>query len=65
MARRRDGTGRGPGSYGWDGGLGTSWSNDPVEDLIGIVLTNEAFSGPVLAPAVIRDFWTATYAALR
>ena len=65
VARRRDGTGRGPGSYGWDGGLGTSWSNDPVEDLIGIVLTNEAFSGPVLAPAVIRDFWTATYAALR
>lgn len=65
VARRRDGIGRGAGSYGWDGGLGTSWCNDPAEGLIGIVLTNEAFTGATLAPAVVRDFWTATYAALR
>jgi CubicO group peptidase (beta-lactamase class C family) len=64
VARRRNGTDRGPGAYGWDGGLGTSWSNDPAEGLIGIVLTNEAFATAYPAPAVIRDFWTATYAAL-
>lgn len=64
VQRYRTGVGRGAGSYGWDGGLGTSWANDPTAGLIGIVLTNEAFTGPFPAPAVIRDFWTSAYAAL-
>jgi CubicO group peptidase (beta-lactamase class C family) len=64
VARRRDGVGRSAGSYGWDGGLGTSWGNDPTEGVIGIVLTNEAFTGPFPAPAVVRDFWTSLYASL-
>ncbi len=28
-----------PGRYGWDGGYGTSWSNDPNRNLVAIVLT--------------------------
>lgn len=28
-----------PGRYGWDGGYGTSWCNDPHRDLIAIALT--------------------------
>ena len=54
---------RGVGCYGWDGGMGSTWSNDPVEDLVGILLTNQAFSSP-MPPAVVEDFWTATYAAV-
>jgi CubicO group peptidase (beta-lactamase class C family) len=50
------------GTYGWDGGLGTSWHNDPAEDLTGIILTNQAWSSPA-PPPVCQDFWTATYAA--
>jgi CubicO group peptidase (beta-lactamase class C family) len=55
--------GRRAGGYGWDGGLGSSWNNDPSRDLAGIVLTTDAFSSP-LGSAVVHDFWTATYAAL-
>jgi CubicO group peptidase (beta-lactamase class C family) len=28
-----------PGRYGWDGGYGTSWFNDPVTGRIGVLLT--------------------------
>jgi len=59
---RRIGTALSPGSYGWDGGLGTVWANDPAEDLVGVLLTNQMWTSPVLPP-VARDFWTATYAA--
>ncbi len=54
---------RGAGCYGWDGGMGSTWSNDPGEDLVGILLMNQAFSAP-MPPAVVTDFWTATYAAI-
>jgi CubicO group peptidase (beta-lactamase class C family) len=54
---------RGVGCYGWDGGMGSTWSNDPGEDLVGVLLTNQAFSSP-MPPAVVEDFWTATYAAI-
>ena len=39
---------RAPGRYGWDGGFGTSWFNDPGRDLIAIVMTQSPdflFSG--------------------
>ncbi len=52
------------GSYGWAGGLGSSWSNDPAERLVGIVLTTDMFTGPFPPPATIRDFWTGAYAAI-
>jgi CubicO group peptidase (beta-lactamase class C family) len=55
---------RSTGSYGWDGGLGTSWVNDPHENLIGVLLTNQMFTS-ITPPAIVQDFWTASYAALR
>jgi CubicO group peptidase (beta-lactamase class C family) len=51
------------GRYGWAGGFGTSWANDPAEGLIGILLTQASFTSPV-PPAVHQDFWTMSYAAL-
>ena len=51
------------GSYGWDGGLGSSWANDPAEGLIGIIMTNQMWTSPN-PPAVCRDFWTSAYAAI-
>ena len=35
-----------PGAYGWDGGFGTSWLNDPATGLTGILLTQRVFDGP-------------------
>jgi CubicO group peptidase (beta-lactamase class C family) len=51
------------GSFGWDGGLGTSWLVDPSRDLIVIVLTQRLWqtSRP---PAVHDDLQDAAYAAL-
>lgn len=61
---RRTGPARTVGTYGWDGGLGTSWANDPGERLVGIVLTTDMFTAAYPPPAVVQDFWTGTYAAL-
>jgi CubicO group peptidase (beta-lactamase class C family) len=60
---RRTGPARSVGTYGWDGGLGTSWANDPAEDLVGILLTNQAWTSPA-PPPVCQDFWTSAYAAI-
>jgi CubicO group peptidase (beta-lactamase class C family) len=51
------------GSFGWDGGLGTSWRVDPARDLVVIVLTQRMWerSEP---PRVHRDILAAAYAAL-
>ena len=46
----RDTDGRHAGTYGWSGGLGSDWYTDPVDEQIGIVLTNQMFSGPELTP---------------
>ena len=64
MKVRRTGLGPTVGGYGWTGGLGSSWANDPSEDLVGMVLTTDAFTGAFPPPRVIQDFWTGTYAAL-
>jgi CubicO group peptidase (beta-lactamase class C family) len=61
---RRTGLGPTPGGYGWAGGLGSSWGNDPNHDLVGVVLTTDAFVSAFPPPAVIQDFWTCVYAAL-
>ena len=34
------------GTFGWDGGLGTSWLADPARDLTVIVLTQRMLAGP-------------------
>jgi CubicO group peptidase (beta-lactamase class C family) len=59
----RTGPARSIGTYGWDGGLGSSWANDPAEDLIGVLLTNQAFTSPE-PPTVVQDFWTGVYASI-
>ncbi len=46
------------GAYGWDGGFGTSWFNDPARDLTAILLTQRVYDGPD-APAVHKAFWRA------
>jgi len=63
VQRRRTGPTRSVGSYGWDGGLGTSWANDPAEDLVGILMTNQMWTSPN-PPPVAQDFWTCAYAAI-
>lgn len=51
------------GRYGWDGGLGTSWYSDPREDLVTILMTQQAWTSP--NPADVRlDFWTLAYQAI-
>jgi CubicO group peptidase (beta-lactamase class C family) len=60
IVTRRDDLGS-PGRYGWWGGYGTSWEVDPVENLIGILLTQ---SVDILFTGGLQDFWTLTYAAI-
>ena len=63
VTTRRTGIAKSVGSYGWDGGLGTSWFNDPAEDLTTILLTQQAWTAPS-PPAICQDFWTSAYRAL-
>jgi CubicO group peptidase (beta-lactamase class C family) len=60
---RRTGPARSVGTYGWDGGMGTQWANDPAEDLVGVVMANQMWSSPQPPPA-FQDFWTCAYAAI-
>jgi CubicO group peptidase (beta-lactamase class C family) len=56
-----DAVSRVPGRYGWDGGFGTSWINDPGRNLVAIVMTQSAdflFSG------ALEKFWRGVYAAV-
>ena len=72
-ARRREGWGLGigvkvtdlpdgrhAGSYGWDGGLGSTWWTDPVTDTIAILLTTDAWTSAEPTP-VFTDFWRAAF----
>jgi hypothetical protein len=49
--------------FGWEGGLGTSWASDPKEELVGILMTQMAWSSPS-GPQIWNDFWTSAYAAI-
>jgi CubicO group peptidase (beta-lactamase class C family) len=51
------------GRYGWDGGMGTSWFNDPNEDMTAILMTQRAWTSPQ-PPDVCLDFWTSVYQAI-
>jgi CubicO group peptidase (beta-lactamase class C family) len=51
------------GSFGWDGGLGTSWLVHPAHDLVVIVLTQRMWDTSSL-PQVHRDIQAAAYAEL-
>lgn len=61
---RRDDLCASPGRYGWDGGYGTSWYVDPTENVIGVLLTQQALGSPDGFPKVFSDFWTSTYQAI-
>ncbi|MCW2542334.1 MAG: hypothetical protein JWN95_4059 [Frankiales bacterium] len=50
------------GTFGWDGGLGTSWLVDPNYDMTVIVLTQRMFDSPQ-TPKVHTDIQAAAYAA--
>jgi CubicO group peptidase (beta-lactamase class C family) len=51
------------GAYGWGGGMGTIWNNDPAEDMIMILMSQQMWSSPV-PPAVCGDFSTLSYQAI-
>lgn len=53
--------GRSAGSFGWDGGMGTSWWIDPVTGRIGVLATNLMWSSPQ-PPPVFRQFWSLVFA---
>lgn len=47
-----------PGRYGWDGGFGTSWINDPSRKLISIVMTQ---SSDFLFSGALDAYWRAVF----
>jgi CubicO group peptidase (beta-lactamase class C family) len=51
------------GTFGWSGGLGTSWLSDPAEDLTTILLTQRMFAEPS-GPPVHHAFQEAAIRAL-
>jgi CubicO group peptidase (beta-lactamase class C family) len=63
VVTRRDSPSAPVGQYGWAGGLGTLWDNDPTDQMTTILLTNAAFTSPTM-PAIGADFMTAAYAAI-
>jgi CubicO group peptidase (beta-lactamase class C family) len=52
------------GAYGWDGGFGTSWFNDPASGLTAILLTQRRFDSPH-PPQVHKDLRNAVRFAAR
>jgi CubicO group peptidase (beta-lactamase class C family) len=63
VVTKRDDLASTVGKFGWDGGLGTTWSSDPQYDLVTILMTQCAWTSPN-PPNVCRDFWTAAYQAI-
>ncbi len=51
------------GSFGWNGGFGSSWLVDPDRDLVTIVLTQRGFESPE-PPRVHREIQAAARDAL-
>ena len=58
----RDDLAASPGRFGWSGGYGTSAFMDPVEDLVGILMSQQEVTA--FPPVIERDFWTAVYGAI-
>jgi len=51
------------GTFGWDGGYGTTWYCDPREGLISVLMTQAMWTSPS-PPDVSQDFRTLAYQAL-
>jgi CubicO group peptidase (beta-lactamase class C family) len=49
------------GSFGWNGGLGTSWQSDPHARVTALLLTQTMFTSPA-APTVHQEFQRAVFA---
>jgi CubicO group peptidase (beta-lactamase class C family) len=62
MITRRDGVAAVPGRYGWDGGFGTSWSSDPHEDMVAILMIQRLYDPTV--DEINADFSTLAYQAI-
>jgi CubicO group peptidase (beta-lactamase class C family) len=54
--------GRRAGSYGWDGGLGSTWWSDPASGATAILLTNQMWSSPA-PPALFDDLRAVAFGA--
>ncbi|SHF79888.1 serine hydrolase domain-containing protein [Geodermatophilus nigrescens] len=52
--------GRHAGSFGWDGGLGSSWWSDPVTGTTAVLLTNQMWASPA-PPPVFEAFRAAAF----
>ena len=63
VVTRRDNIAGSVGTFGWDGGLGTSWYADPREDMVTILMTQRSWDSPS-PPRVCLDFWTSAYQAI-
>jgi CubicO group peptidase (beta-lactamase class C family) len=63
MVTRRESPSGPVGQYGWDGGLGSIWRNDPTEGMVSILLTNAAWTSP-RPPDIAGDFLTGAYASI-
>jgi CubicO group peptidase (beta-lactamase class C family) len=63
VVTRRDDFSGSVGAYGWDGGFGTVWRNDPAEDLTTLIFTNRAFESPT-PPNYCVDFWALASSAI-
>ena len=63
VVTRRDEIARSVGTYGWDGGSGTTWYSDPQEDMVTILMTQVAWTSPN-PPNVTKDFLTSAYQAI-
>jgi CubicO group peptidase (beta-lactamase class C family) len=60
MITRRDDVAAVPGRFGWDGGYGPSWSSDPEEAMVAILMTQRLAQSSDL----YLDFWTSAYQAI-
>ena len=52
-----------PGRFGWDGAFGTSWSSDPAEEMVSILMQQRMSFAPTGA-SLMADFWTMAYQAI-
>jgi CubicO group peptidase (beta-lactamase class C family) len=59
---RRTHLGPSAGSYGWNGGYGTVWYNDPADDMTAILMIQREPAPPTLP--TFLDFLTAAYQAI-
>jgi CubicO group peptidase (beta-lactamase class C family) len=60
VRRADEPAGRSAGSFGWDGGLGSSWWTDPVSGATAVLLTNQMWASPQ-PPPVFDAFRAAVF----